>query len=159
MVHGSGSLDLDADDAFSVAFDVVIGEVTAEVTENTAGSTELSLAIVKSPVLITYGRAVESVEFRAVMDLSEFDGSVRMVHHLQDSLSYHFVELENGTMRLGISSSGVEEIQDAVGLPDPEAHNNRRLWGIRRTSGDMLAILSLRMVMVMLQRLVWPGSC
>lgn len=111
----------DADDAFNLAFDVVTGEVAAEVTENTAGNTELSLTIVTSPVLITYGKAVESVEFRAVMDLSEFDGSVRLVHHVQDSLSYHFLELENGTMRLGVASSGVEEIQHEAVLPNPEA--------------------------------------
>ncbi|MDE2771918.1 MAG: hypothetical protein OXI44_12250 [Bacteroidota bacterium] len=111
----------DADDAFNLAFDVVTGEVAAEVTENTAGNTELSLTIVTSPVLITYGKAVESVEFRAVMDLSEFDGSVRMVHHVQDSLSYHFLELENGTMRLGAASSGVEEIHNEAVLPNPEA--------------------------------------
>ena len=121
MVLGSGSLDPDADDAFNLAFDVVMGEVTAEVTENTAGNTELSLTVVTSPVMITYGRAVESVEFRADMDLSEFDGSVRLVHHVQDSLSYHFLELENGTMRLGAVRSGVEEIQHEAVLPNPEA--------------------------------------
>lgn len=111
----------DADDAFNLAFDVVMGEVTAGVTENTAGNTELSLTIVTSPVLITYGKAVESVEFRADMDLSEFDGSVRLVHHVQDSLSYHFVEIESGTMRLGAVRSGIEEIQGEAVLPNPEA--------------------------------------
>lgn len=110
----------DADDAFNLAFDVVMGEVTAEVTENTAGNTELSLTVAASPVMITYGKAVESIEFRAVMDLSGFDGAVRMVHHVQDSLSYHFVEIENRTMRLGVASSGVEEIQDEALLPNPE---------------------------------------
>ena len=116
----------DADDAFNLAFDAVMGEVTATVTENTAGNTELSLTVATSPVMITFGKAVESVEFRAVMDLSEFDGSVRMVHHVQDSLSYHFMELENGTMRLGVVSSGVEEIQDEADLPNPEA----RVFGV-----------------------------
>ena len=111
----------DADDAFNLAFDVVMGEVTAEATENAEGNMELSLTVATSPVMITYGEPVESVEFRAVMDLSEFDGSVRMVHHVQDSLSYHFMELENGTMRLGVASSGVEEIQDEAILPNPEA--------------------------------------
>ena len=125
----------DADDAFNLAFDVVMGEVTAEVTENTAGNTELSLTIVTSPVMFTYGKAVENVEFRVVMDLSEFDGSARMVHHVKDSLSYHFLELENGTMRLGVVRSGVEEIQDEAVVPDPEARtigvvgDQTHFWG------------------------------
>ena len=111
----------DADHAFNLAFEIVMGEVAAAVTENTAGNTELSLTIVTSPVLITYGKAVESIEFQVDMDLSEFDGSVRLAHHVQDSLSYHFVELENGTMRLGAVRSGVEELQGEAALPNPEA--------------------------------------
>ena len=97
---------------FESAFDITMGEVVAETVAGAEGGSLLALTVRQSPVLITYGSPVSNVEFLAVMDLSEFNGSVRLIHHAQDSLSYHFMEVGDGQVALGVLAGGEEEIQE-----------------------------------------------
>ena len=100
-----------AANTFNAAFETMMGQVVADTVRDSEGNYWLALSIVESPAMITYGIPVANVEFLAEMNLSDFDGSVRLLHHVTDSLSYHFMEVEDEMIRLGVSEDGEIEIE------------------------------------------------
>ncbi len=102
---------------FNSAFEVITGAVTAETVRDSDGNSLLALTVEQSPVIIAHGISVSNVEFAVTMDLSDFNGTVRLMHHVQDSLSYHFMEVGKEMIRLGAVVSGEEEIQEESSLP------------------------------------------
>lgn len=115
---------------FNAAFDTIIGQVVADTVKDSEDNYWLALSIMKSPAVITYGIPVTNVELLAEMDLSDFNGSIRLLHHVTDSLSYHFMEVEDGMIRLGVSVDGEIEIEEESSLTQsPEV-------GVFRVVGD-----------------------
>ncbi|MYG69434.1 MAG: hypothetical protein F4199_05220 [Rhodothermaceae bacterium] len=104
---------------FNAAFETVMGQVVADTVRDSEGNYWLALSIVESPAMITYGIPVVNVELLAEMDLSDFDGSTRLLHHVTDSFSYHFMEVEDGMIRLGVSVDGEIEIEEETSLSQP----------------------------------------
>ncbi|MCY4223772.1 MAG: hypothetical protein OXF06_02945 [Bacteroidetes bacterium] len=98
--------------AFNAAFQTVKGNVSPDTVRDSDGNVHLALTVQDSPALITSGIPVSDVEFLMEVDVSEFNGSVRLIHHMQDSLNYHYMEISDETLRIGALSSGEEEIYD-----------------------------------------------
>ncbi len=99
-----------AQSTFNTAFEVVTGDVATKTVQDAEGNYQLELTVNQSPTMISYGRPVSNVEFTAALDISHIAGSVRLIHHMQDSLSYHFMEMDGDMLRLGMVSDGQEEI-------------------------------------------------
>ena len=114
---------------FDSAFEVIAGEVMAETVSDSVGNSVLALTVEQSPVIINYGIPVSNVEFTAVMDLSDFNGTVRLMHHVQDSLSYHFMEVGEEVITLGILANGEEEVQEEYTLTESLEANTFRVVG------------------------------
>lgn len=104
---------------FNTAFETVMGQVVADTVRDSDGNYWLALTVTESPAIVTYGVPVANVELLAEMDLSEFSGSVRLIHHVSSHLSYHFMEMEEGGIRLGVSVDGEEEIEEEFDLSQP----------------------------------------
>jgi uncharacterized membrane protein len=66
----------------------------------------LALTTDGSPVMITFDQTLETIQVDAALDVSEFDGSVMFVNHVQDADNYYFTALVDGEMRLGRSENG-----------------------------------------------------
>lgn len=97
---------------FDAAFETTVGAVVADTVQDGEGNYWLALTVAESPAMVTYGVPVKNAELLAEMDLSDFNGSVRLLHHVRDNQSHHFMEVENGTIRLGVSIDGEEEIEE-----------------------------------------------
>ncbi len=119
-----------AANTFNEAFETGMGEVVADTVQDSEGNYWLALSILESPAIITYGIPVANVELLAEMDLSDFDGSIRLLHHALDSLSYHFMEVEDEVIRLGVSVDGETEIQEEHSPSQPSN------VGVFRVVGD-----------------------
>ena len=114
---------------FDAAFEVIMGEVVADTVRDADGNLHLSLTVERSPAVIVAGDTVSSVELLVEMDRSDFDGSVRLLHHVQDSLSYHFMEMGQGNARLGSLVNGEEDVPEEAVLSEPFRKGTFRVVG------------------------------
>ena len=109
--------------SFNATFQTIRGEVSADTIRDSNGNVLLALTVVESPVMIASGIPVSDVEFLVDIDVSDYHGSVRLIHHMQDSLNYHFMEVSDKILRIGALSGGEEEIQDASSFQPVEGAN------------------------------------
>ena len=58
------------------------------------------------------GDALESIQADIMLNVEQFDGSVRLVHHVQDPQTYDFLALEDGMIRQGRMSHGEMDLFD-----------------------------------------------
>lgn len=80
---------------------------------NTAANDSLlSLSLQGDPFLFVRGDALESIQADILLNLEQFDGSVRFVHHVQDPQTYNFLALEDGMIRQGRMRQGKMDIYD-----------------------------------------------
>lgn len=56
---------------------------------------------VKDSVLFTLGEIVGDVQVEAILDLTQFDGSVAILHHYNNLNQYDYLEIKNTKMNLG----------------------------------------------------------
>lgn len=82
-----------------------------------------------TPVMITVDQTMETVQIDAALDLSAFEGSVMIVHHVQDENNYHFTALTDEEMRQGTSEGG------DLYLLDEKPHDASG-WHTYRVVGD-----------------------
>lgn len=110
--------------------------IGAESVKDEAGNQTLALnflaqtpAAQSATVLFTAGKPLKSVQAEAKVNLNQFRGRFMLVHHVQDSLNYDFVSLENDRMKLGRLNAGKEIVQD-------EGVYQASGWLILRSVGD-----------------------
>lgn len=72
----------------------------------------LALNLQGGSVLFVMGDALESIQADIMFNVEQFDGSVRLVHHVQDPQTYDFLALEDGMMRQGRMSQGEMDVFD-----------------------------------------------
>ncbi|MDE2732141.1 MAG: hypothetical protein OXU68_01440 [Bacteroidota bacterium] len=102
-----------AGEAFEQSFEVIAGAATARAAYDSAGGVHfLALTPTESPVLAVIDRAIASLEFAVDLDVSRFEGTVRIVHHVKDANRYDYAELADGMLRLGRSAENGEEVYD-----------------------------------------------
>ncbi len=77
----------------------------------------ISLNLQGGPVLFVTGDAMESIQADIVLNVEQFAGAVRLVHHVRDSLNYDFLALEDGMIRQGRVDDGGIDIFDEETLP------------------------------------------
>ena len=70
----------------------------------------LAVQLQSSPVLFTAGAPIGSVQAESILNISRFDGPVRLVHHVQDAQNYDFLELADGQLRQGRLQDGTRTI-------------------------------------------------
>ena len=105
--------DLNAREAFEEGFEVWAGEVAASARQDSAtGQVYLALSPVSSPAMVIFNVPLESVEFDLALDISGFDGDVRVVHHVEDSSRYDYMQLGAGQARLGRLSADGDQVYD-----------------------------------------------
>lgn len=89
----------------------------------------LLLHLKNNSVLLVAGSSVENIQADLIINISEFKGSFKMIHHFQDKDNYDFVTLENGVMKLGRKESGNENILDQNPFNDSQAWLNVGVFG------------------------------
>jgi len=65
-----------------------------------------------NPALFTAGKALKSVQADVKLNLDQFRGVFMLLHHVQDSLNYDFINLENGIMKLGRMRNGEQIVEE-----------------------------------------------
>ncbi len=90
----------------------VLGGFEDLLVEAAETDTALTVQLQGGPVLFTAGGPIGSVQAEATLNLALFDGTLRLVHHVQDAQNYDFLEVASGRMRQGRVQSGSVEIFD-----------------------------------------------
>ena len=70
----------------------------------------MALHLQGGPVLFVMDNALESIQADIMLNVEQFDGSVRLVHHVQDPQTYDFLALEDGMIRQGRMSHGEVDV-------------------------------------------------
>ena len=105
--------DAFASEAFEQSFELTAGEAAATTAyDSVSGAHFLALTPSESPVLAVFDHAIASLEFAVDLDVSGFEGSVRIVHHVLDANRYDYTELSEGMLRLGRTVENGEEVFD-----------------------------------------------
>lgn len=81
------------------------------------------------PAMFVAGESLASIQADAALNLSGFDGTLMLVHHVQDAENYDFLALENGTMRQGRVRQGQTTVFD-------EGSFNQEGWLSARVVSD-----------------------
>jgi uncharacterized membrane protein len=75
-----------------------------------SGEQGLALSVPRGqPVMFTADDPLRSVQAETRLNLSNFEGTAMLVHHVQDESNYDFVALGGGTMRIGRVRGGQTE--------------------------------------------------
>ena len=103
----------DADKVLANQFNWLAGNVSdlnPEMVLDPTYSEVLALYPKGTQVLLVAGDSVADIQMDVTLGLDEFSGKFALVHHVQDKLTYDFIVIENGTMKLGRISNGAEDI-------------------------------------------------
>ncbi len=99
-------------------------------TQSTESQGEvLALQAQGPPAMFVVGGPLASIQADEALNLSDFDGTVMLVHHVQDAENYDFLALENGTMRQGRVRQGQTTVFD-------EGSFNQEGWLSARVVSD-----------------------
>ncbi len=72
----------------------------------------LALQAQGGPAMFVTGEPLGSIQADAALNLSNFDGTVMLVHHVQDAENYDFLALSDGVARLGRVRQGRKTVFD-----------------------------------------------
>ncbi len=104
-----------APEALKSSFTWLTGEA-AQLRPETQSSEDrgrvLALQAQGRPAMFVVGESLASIQADAALNLSGFDGTLMLVHHVQDTENYDFLALENGTMRQGRVRQGQTTVFD-----------------------------------------------
>jgi uncharacterized membrane protein len=89
-----------------------VDSIKLQVTKPVPKSEHLKLEVYNHEMFVNRGRKLKSVQANLYVNLNDFDGTIKLVHHIQDKMNYDFVALESGMMRLGRLINGKIKIMD-----------------------------------------------
>lgn len=102
-----------AKEAFEQSFEIWEGELNVSARQDSSlGTYRLALSTKESSAFVVLNSPIKSVEFDVDLDLSDFNGAVRVVHHAIDRARYDYAELADGYLRLGRFSDEGQEVFD-----------------------------------------------
>lgn len=119
-----------AEEALGEAFTFIEGapeELEASVEEDEGGYV-LTLDVERGPILLVAGDDLASVDAEAEVDLSDFAGTVALVHNVQGPEAYHYLRLGNEAV-LGRLAGSEDE---PMGSSDVQPSG----WATLRATGD-----------------------
>jgi hypothetical protein len=65
-----------------------------------------------NPVLFAREPSIQSLQFDLQMNLNAFDGTTRLVHHVQNTQNYHFMEIHGKKVSMGHIANGNASIEN-----------------------------------------------
>lgn len=90
-----------------------IENINPEVIESETGDKTLKLSAVGTPAAFVFHQTYGNIGMAAMVDVSGFDGSFKLIHHAKDLDNHEFVSINNGNMKLGRVVNGEEVIFDS----------------------------------------------
>lgn len=84
-------------------------ETDVSVNLRNDGKTTILVESSNKEILFSIGEIIDKVKIDADVDLSEFEGEFRIIHHLQNAKNYDYLSFADGKISLGRNSNG--EIQ------------------------------------------------
>jgi len=87
-------------------------DIQPEVIKETDDISILSLTLKGSPASFVFHQTYGNVGLAANLNLKDFNGTVKLIHHTIDVENYEFVSINASNMKLGRVVNGVENIFD-----------------------------------------------
>ncbi len=91
-------------------FRFALGSFNDLSVEAAVADSALGVQLQRGPVLFTAGAQIASVQAEATLNAAQFDGTIRLVHHVQDAQNYDFLELTDGQLHQGRLQGGTRTI-------------------------------------------------
>lgn len=104
-VDGGWRWDAGPAAALPLAFDVIEGDA-ADLHVMAEDDAAVMLHVVRGPVMLVAGEALEGIQLDAELDFSDFEGRVALVHHVRSSDAYDYFAIERGEAVLGRVADG-----------------------------------------------------
>ena len=102
-----------ADEALSEAFLFHAGQPERLMTEMRTGANEdsiLAITFAETPVFFVFDEPLGSLQIDVKLAVHAFDGSLRIVHHVQNAQNYYYTEIGGGAVRQGSMLNGQIDI-------------------------------------------------
>lgn len=106
--------------AFKQQFRVIGGDwegVQVGTDHDNAGRDVLTLQTNGVPKLWVAGQPIKDLQYDLRVNLTAFDGVIRLVHHVQDADDYNFMEISDSKITLGRLVDGALYIDDRGSIP------------------------------------------
>jgi uncharacterized membrane protein len=89
------------------------GELRTQLVDTEQGTRVLSLRMEQAgDLMFVVPDTLGNVQVEAVVDLTAFEGTVMLVHHVQDAQNYDFLALRGDTLQLGRVQQGASSVLD-----------------------------------------------
>jgi uncharacterized membrane protein len=103
---------------------------TVQAQLDTLGTGRVALTLrPKAPVMFVVPDTIGAVQVTAELNLDDFEGTVSLLHHVQNARTYDFLTIEAGTIQQGRVSGGERSVLD-------EASADTGGWRTYRAVGD-----------------------
>lgn len=96
-------------------FTWLVGDTTSLTPETTPDAERghvLALHAHGGPAFFVFDQPLRSIQADFALNLDDFAGAVQVVHHVQDTGTYSFLEIAGGAMRLGRMQDGELSVMD-----------------------------------------------
>ena len=101
-----------AAEAFHEAFSFRAGDIGVATRAEADEDPAVALEPAGLPALFVFDQPLHSLQADLALNLDDFNGTLQIVHHVQDTLTYLFTEIAAGTMRQGRMQNGQADIMD-----------------------------------------------
>ncbi len=85
-------------------------DVTAQFKTLETNEQVIELNLTNNPVLFTGGDDLASIQAEIEINLCDFNGTVSLIHHVQDKMNYDYFSINDNQFKLGRVTNGVDEI-------------------------------------------------
>ncbi|MEQ9103234.1 MAG: DUF2231 domain-containing protein [Rhodothermales bacterium] len=92
---------------------VTSGDLRSSLVDGGERGDVLALSVSDGSAMFWFDQPLEAIQVDASMDLSGFDGTAMLVHHIIDKDNFHFMAVGQGEMRQGHSENGDLYLMDA----------------------------------------------
>jgi uncharacterized membrane protein len=90
--------------------------IEMQMTKPMPSSGYLKIMLDNQELFVNRGKKLKSVQANLYVNLNDFEGTMRLAHHMRDKMNYDYVALESGKMQLGRLSEGKIKIMDEKSL-------------------------------------------
>ncbi|MTI30648.1 hypothetical protein [Xanthovirga aplysinae] len=105
----------DAKTALTADFHFTVGgmeDISPAITTDTDGEKVLKLNVSNNPAALVFHKSFSNVGVRTVLNRENYEGTLKIVHHMKDANTYEFVAINGSKMVMGRMINGKEKIME-----------------------------------------------
>jgi hypothetical protein len=85
-------------------------DVSVQFTTLDENEQVIELDLTGNPVLFVAGENLASIQGEIEINLCNFNGTIALIHHLQDNMNYDYFSINENQFKLGRVKNGIDEV-------------------------------------------------